>query len=218
MQWSALGCAAAMVMLAGATSTASAISIRFDGVTPVKTVSISTDGGSHFRSYKAGLNNFTGGSSNPSLVNGQFDGFCIDFAQSISSGHTYSNYTLVPLEQGGTPAMGPAAAGMISELWARHFDSLNTPTEYAAFQCSIWEILYDTGVNFSGGSFRMGSGSVRTLAQSWVSELNGSPSFHATNLVAIRSPTAQDMLVPTPGSAVLVIGGMGVAMVRRKRR
>ena len=152
------------------------------------------------------------------FLEGHFTGFCIDFVQSISFGHTYADYAVVPVEQAGTPAMGPAAAGMISELWGRHFTALETSTEYAAFQCSIWEILYDTDVNFSGGSFRMTSGSVRTLAQTWVNELDGSPAFQASGLVAIRSPTAQDMIVPSPGSAVLVVGGMGVALVRRKRR
>ncbi len=220
MRWSFCGSLATLcgiVAAAGLASSAQAIGVKLVEVTPRSTVSISNDGGAHFHNYTAGLDQFQGVPGNPLALRAGFTGFCIDFTQSISVGHTYTDYAITPVESAGLPPMGSVAANRIEELWGRHFNSLHTSTDYAAFQCSIWEILYDSGTSLSSGSFQMGSGSVRTLSQSWLGELNG-VGTKATGLYALASATHQDMIVPTPGSAALVIGGMAVGLTRRPRR
>ena len=157
-----------MAAAIGLADPARGISVTLTGVSPQSTVSISSDAGASFHNYLAGLDQFQGAPSNPLGLREGFVGFCVNFSQHISIGGTYTDYALTPLESAGLPPMGTAAADRIEELWGRHFTSLLTETDYGAFQTSIWEILYDSDTSLSDGSFRMESGPVRTLAQTWL--------------------------------------------------
>ena len=73
-------------------------------------------------------------------------GFCIEMQYSSGSWLKYDVLTLdqapMPVTAYGTP-MGTTTANYIRELWAEHINDVTDATTAAAFQISIWEIVYE---------------------------------------------------------------------------
>lgn len=206
--------AAALAITAGS---AQAVFVQFNGVSPSRSVSLSKNSGGSYNNYTVGRNNLTGNASNPEGLQGDFVGFCIDINQSISSGNSYTSFSVTPLANAPIPssAMGITKANYIAEMWANEFTGLNSSDKYAAFQVAIWEIINDSGLSLTGGTFRAASGTVRTLAQSFLSKLDGIGTL--APVYAIASPYKQDFVVPAPGAAGLALGGLLLGVSRRRR-
>lgn len=161
----------------------------------------------------------------PNLSGNSYSAFCIEVTQNITYGGTYS-YDINALPTAPRPAglgapMGQAKADLIAELYGRHFSSLTTNSDYAAFQSSIWNIVYDNDTSISSGAFFVNSfasddAGIRSQADNWLSGLNGDANFFQQGLFALTSDSVQDMIVPSPGSVALL--GMGSMFVLRRRR
>ncbi len=168
-------------------------------------------------------------------------GFCMDLNQSTS--YNYSSYYMIAPEDGPNPygPMGSAKANLLRELWANHFDpswvgngpfTLAQKHNAAAFDASIWEIIYEVpcnGMNVSDGSgtFYLRSAttdytSISGIANGWLGSLTGSGPF--ADLLSLSSPQYQDMLtlgppaVPEPATiAFLLTGLFGFVRIRRNK-
>jgi hypothetical protein len=185
-------------------------------------VSISS-GVSYVGPVKAGQFNWqrTGGTF--SGLQGNFATFCIEIQQSLNPG---SNYTFdvntvanapLPMNMPLSAPMGAVKAGKIAELYGRHFASLSTNDDYAAFQIAIWDIIYDGGDTVSTGIFRaINFGAALAQADAFIASIDGTGPMFA-GLGALSSDDFQDQIfVPTPGSmALLGIGGLVAARRRR---
>ena len=204
-----------------AVATATPVSVTYNGVSPSKSVSLSKNSGGTYSNYTAGLNNLTGAVSNQSDLRGAFTAFCIDINQTISNGNSYTDFNTTALQSAPIPTspMGAAKADQISQLWYNGRSILSSSDSYAAFQVAIWEIVNDTGLSLSGGTFRAASGSVRTLAQGYLDKIDGIGG--RTSLFAIASPSTQDFVVPTalvPAPAAAGLGLLGLGMASRRNR
>ncbi len=208
---------AAGVLAAGGVASATTIQARLDSVTPEFHMNVSSDSGATWRTLYSGVNNFTVLGGDPTELAPTFKGFCIDLGQTIGFGNTYT-FTAGPIEAAPVPGgpMGLAKANLLRELWGRHFLGINSNVRASAFQIAVWEIVFDTGLDFGNGAVRVtGDANVLSMAQSYVSSLDGNVWAFAP-VYSLNSPTTQDMLVPTPGALALI--GLGGLVVTRRRR
>ncbi len=157
-----------------------------------------------------------------------FDTYCVDLAQNVSSGNTYTYNVLSLTDAGYTPAQ----QSMLRQLWTSYKPGADTANESAALQLAIWEVIYDTNNNLSTGTFKVNSTSTqRTAAQALITNAANALSNPAPGgapilreLVVLRSSSAQDQItelpptVPTPGAAALAVAGLLMAAPRRKAR
>lgn len=208
----------AAIVWAGAAGAAT-ISATLNGVSPSKSVSISTDGGWHYSKVLAGELDWsrTGGSA--AGVPAHFSTFCIELDETVKSGTNYT-YNLGNLLTGPTSVsggMGSSKANLLAELYGRFLSGLTqSDSNYAAaFQIAIWEIVTDSNRNLSSGNFRVkNQGSYYTQAQTMLSALNGSgPKL---NLQALMQTCVQDQVyVPEPASLTRIALGVLSQMRRR---
>ncbi len=233
----------ALVCMAGSASAATVTS-TFNGVGPVVNMNFSlTDPTATNGGTQAGVFNWTGTAGNPAGLQGGYRAFCIELTQNVSPNTSYT-YQTAALEMAPQPAttvtpMGAAKASAIRELFGRFYSpsfgfDINGPgisnEEAAAMQLALWEIVYETasssgpgpgaafGLNFGlagGNAVFSGNASVLGLASGFLAALDGTGP-QALDLIALTSDTAQDMLIPTPGAAVLA--GLGLVAAGRRRR
>jgi hypothetical protein len=184
----------------------------------------------------AGEFNWSTVSGAPGLPN-QFVTFCIELDQEISPGNQYT-YNLVPPEDGSQPGIGTggpgnngpigiAKADQISQLWGMHFPDIDNAVTAAAFQITIWEIVFGssfTPMVYTGDPQSASDGAAAiALASTWLADVQTpEPQFYESNLVALTSPTAQDqvtVLAPAPAPLALAgIGLLGLLGFRRRIR
>ena len=206
-----------------AVATATPVTVTYNGVSPSKSVSLSKNSGGNYNNYTVGLVNLTGAVSNPTDLRGAFTAFCIDINQSISNGNTYTDFNTSLLQNAPIPTspMGASKTDKLEQLWYNERSILSSSDSYAAFQVAVWEIVNDSGLSLTGGSFRAASGSVRTLAQNYLDKVDGTGG--RTALYAIASQSAQDFVVPSPvipapAAAGLGLVGLGMAARRNRRK
>jgi hypothetical protein len=202
----------------------------------------------------------TGGTLNIGDTNGDFTTFCIEIMQDVVINSTYS-FTVGAVKDAPTPGtlvvpnpgtnlngpMGQSKADLIGKLWALHHgdtlvdDAANLNDKAAgaaAFQTTIWEIVYENSGSYSlsTGDLKasqsgtsVSSGRAITLAGTWLAELSNNVSYTAPNLKAISSPGAQDQIfelpvpqgapgTPVPSAACAGLVLMGIMGTARRRR
>lgn len=211
---------AAGMVLSGASL--GSVTATLNSIAPEVNVDVTANAGANFITVRAGLNNFTGIAGNPAGLDGAFTAFCIDFSQEISLGGTYSDYNPISLDLAPIPPlpphqpMGAIVASQIAELWGRFRNGLSTDEQYAAFQVSIWELIYDTDHAVGTGDFQIrNNATVAGIAQGFINALDGTGP-HQSGLFALASETTQDMLVPAPGAGLIF--GCACFAARRRRR
>jgi hypothetical protein len=183
-----------------------------------------------FQEVLAGQFNWNRDAGNPGTdvtVPTSFFAYCIELTQQVAFNTVY-DYTLDTLPNAPIPLtppygvpMGAAKADAIEELWGRFWSPAFTNQDAAAFQVALWEIVYDGpyGANTSTGGLNIFSNvnpATIVQANAWLAALDGTGP-KAYGLLALTSPDWQDMLIPTPGAAVLLLGGAGLAMRRGRR-
>jgi hypothetical protein len=149
----------------------------------------------------------------------QFVSYCIDLNQEVSGNQTHT-YEVVTLTSKGFSA---TQILLLSRLWGAFQALVNSPDTSAAFQTSVYEIIYDGNgtINLNAGDLIMQTpDSAKAIATSWlaqVADLN--TPLPTVPLAALTNPTLQDQLVviPSPGAAVLFVAAGGVLAARRRR-
>ena len=173
--------------------------------------------------------------------------FCGDLLEHTVG--SYDRYDIYPLEEaplgGGNTAMGLVKAADLRRLWSAHFNSAMTSDDLAAFQASIWEVIYETpdaAYTLYSGSF-MAKDDIATsgtykgqfktawkrLANSWLTSLGGVEDDPTLGLRMLADPTYQDFAVYVPGVGAepvpepltilgLVLSVPAVAAYLRRRR
>jgi hypothetical protein len=218
----ALIAAAGMALFAGS---AQADTVKLSNYTyaPAKTVNTKIDlaGTSLDRTYSGGAGEFTGTWNGAS-----FKTYCLDLYEFFHWNTSYTSYHLVNIDPGKAFDMG--------RLVTRYRAGVDTSLESAAFQIALWEITYENtgGYDLMSGSFKetAADGGVRTLAQSYLSDLG---SFSAVHVAKLESrgyydsyrrwvPGQQDFLVTTPVPepstyAMMFAGLLGIGLFARRR-
>ncbi|MBX3388336.1 MAG: PEP-CTERM sorting domain-containing protein [Phycisphaeraceae bacterium] len=180
-------------------------------------------GGSFAGPVKAGQFNWqrTGGSYTG--LTGTFATFCLEVHQDIFPGNNYTyevnTVANAPLPINvlfGTP-MGAVKADKIAELYGRFFGGLVSNDDYAAFQLSVWDFVYDGGDGVSNGVFQaQGFGAAMAQANAWIAAVDGTGP-RMSGLLALSSDDWQDQIfTPAPGSLALL--GLGGLVASRRRR
>jgi hypothetical protein len=165
--------------------------------------------------------------------------YCIDLTKFVSLGNVnYSDYTIVPISAVGT--ISAAKAGALNALLTNSLSLLANATGQtainisAARQMAVWEILYETGANWSvtdaASAFSIGGSgapltAAQALANTYLSNVASSNWTASGNyqLRALNSPTRQSQVflaaVPEPATWAMMIVGFGAigATLRRRR-
>lgn len=242
----ALMIAAALVIPAGM-ATADTVTAKLDNVSPSQVVTIHYDGQNLGGAYAGSINWTETASSGATAPTGNFSTYCIDLTQEINIGHSY-DYTIADILDAPNPkppTASPSDVGMsandareIENLYAQEYDGIGTDNDKAAaFQISIWEMMYETAPTYdatSGNFYVTGaSANVLNLVSSDVAAASASGvnlQFH-NQILAMTSPTAQDQLfigaavpqggppaVPTPAAAMAGIPLLSALAITRKWR
>jgi hypothetical protein len=172
--------------------------------------------------------------------------FCSDVLQYASySALTYDIYKpeAAPVGGGNNPGgMGDAKAAALRKLWY-NYGSYGLGTQYvlgtttyganqtsAAFQMSVWNIIYDTDFDVKTGSFRITSGNTsRDLANFWLGHLGTDDPDIGLRVLVNQNQQDFSIIVPGVGSepipepvtlagVMLGIGSLGGYIRRRRRR
>lgn len=208
-----------------ASASATNLALTFVNVSPGVSIQYSTNGGANWSGTTAGVFNWQGG----------YKTFCTQLGEYISGGQTV-NYTCVTPDQvpDAPPGnMGVARAQVLQTLYALKYNAgmLADATKAAAFQSIVWEISHDStlnntsfatvaaGLSLTAGSFQTDLTGARTLAQTWIGDIQAAGFMAFTDLVGLTDPSYQDQLivVPLPAPALLAgLGLLGAVAVRRR--
>jgi hypothetical protein len=151
--------------------------------------------------------------------------WCAELTQSFGFGTVYTDYSISPLTN-----------VLLSQLFTEVGGSGNATTSQtnsAAFQLSVWEILFEHGtyggLNVSSGNFSAtGDAGAISQANTWLAALTAT-SPATTHLFMITSPDQQDFITdtPMPPSLLLIpepsplpllgVGLIALYLVQRRR-
>ncbi len=215
------------------------VSMKFDNVSPTVTGTVkSTAAPIISTNTNIGRFNWSGVEWN---LNTPIDGldtslktlttFCIELAQNISNGGTYT-YQVVDLTSAPAPSSSSPIGGINSDrasylklLYDSQYDTLlanpTNATVHAAFQLAVWELTHETkdtsttsshfGVLQGDGTFYLDalSSAAGTLANSWLAAILGGTAVPTNNyqLYALTSSSNQDQIfaveVDLPGTGAV---------------
>jgi hypothetical protein len=218
----AIGC---FCVLTAVTTTASADTVKLTSYTyGSKSVNVKLDppGTALDLTYAGGAGEFKG-----TLNGASFNTYCLDLYEHFNWNTSYSEYHKVEIAATRAYDMG--------RLITKYRSGVDTALESAAFQIALWEINYETSGTYSltSGIFKETAtdSGVRTLAQSYLSNLGSFSNVHVSKLESLGYYNAshkwvaghQDFLyttpVPEPSTIALMTAGLvGIGFISRRRR
>lgn len=158
----------------------------------------------------------------------QFRTYCLEPTQEIefddnppdTNGVEYAPQALTT-----TPGLSALEASRLEILWANAFaDSQTSNVKAGAFQIIIWELVRDDDFNLTAGLTRLSTTNALSMqitaqANTWWNNIIGGTWTNSTPLMALTSPSSQDLIVPvpTPGAAALGVVGLAMFGIRRRR-
>lgn len=174
------------------------------------------------RSVSASAGAFVLDYRHPASAWEQFVAFCLEPDVYLTP---FSNpYTVNSVASAGY------TAAPIAELWGRYRGNVVSDTTAAAFQVALWELAYGSSDrDLTSGDFRLASNSssVFSLAQGWLSSLDGTGPLANDLVVLVNNASLtdrQDLLtstpvsVPEPGTLTLLGVGLAGLLATRRRR
>jgi hypothetical protein len=170
---------------------------------------------------------FTDGTGSAAAWTGTQTTFCVEVGEVVTNiPMTYQVKDLA--EVPGYPgAMQDDRAEAVSVLYGlaagAQFGTNNTLA--AAFQVALWELVFDfefgdsSSIDLVGGAFKLNTtGSVRTQAELWLSQISGNYGTGSTPLVGLHNHGKQDQVLMVPLPAPLAMGLAGLVAVAGVRR
>ncbi len=137
---------------------------------------------------------------------------------------TYEAVSLPQFKLNGTLSLNPFDVQFMRILFSNAFEeSLTSRTKAAAFQFLLWELMWDTRVDFTQGSIRLANSAsnapIAAQAHAWYNLIKDGDWNNPGDVVALQNPCFGPMvtLVPTPGAAVLGIIATSIMLLRRRR-
>ncbi len=150
-------------------------------------------------------------STDPLVSVGSFVTYCIELETILSTPATFNVGLVRDAPDPGTSSpfpsgsIGLARENLLTKLYDIAYPSLSTPTDFAAFQLSVWELSHETtntfDVSTGNGTFYLASGAsvaAVTEANAWLAALSGPPVPHILDIYALTWPTNQDQIFPVP--------------------
>lgn len=188
---------------------------------------------SYYNNGVSSFNGWTGQQNNgvtagPSGYPSSFVGYCVDIEHSFINGETVSlKNTSLLTKNGNLPNTGYRVAW----LYNTYSSSVSNNVQAAGLQAAIWEALYDSSMDLTGGFYKLDATEIAVIGQTdiYLGALQtaiGNGSYLSSNATwfdtgglgqDIVGPTQSQ--VPEPGLMSLLASGSvsGLWMLRRRK-
>lgn len=219
---------AGLLGLAAGPSSASTLTLRFDGVSAgayvsptINTVAVEDRG-----PFMAGGLNMQSLDAESNVI-GNFVAWCMEVTTVLASQAQYVQSETFDAG-GNVTRMSAERETLISRLFTGYIGQTTTAIGAAAFQLAIWEIIEEDldfdllAFDLRGGRFAASAtDEVLTLSNDWLAGLSGFGANYRINY--LLSGESQDLItvspIPLPASFLFLGAGVGaLAFVRRRRK
>jgi len=151
---------------------------------------------------------------NANAFSANFIGYCVDLSNPAFIGSYLADAKPMSTLSGGTKA---------GYLYTKYANTGLDTDHSVALQLAIWEVRYDTTLNFTNGNFQIlgVGGSVQSFAQTYLNDVIANPSGSSDIVRYDSLGTEQDIMgpVPVPEPASMAVLSLGaLAAIRRRRK